>query len=99
MAQRISLSGRGESIKIGDDGQIVVEWYDFGDDVPYESANMLLFDEKSWRQLAGAIGCADGIDALALAEAVAERFGSYFAIRDYVDSAGLPYEREVDFNP
>jgi hypothetical protein len=34
------------------DGQLVVEWYDFGDDAPYESANLLVFDGQGQAQLA-----------------------------------------------
>lgn len=99
MAATIDLPGRGQWIQIGDDGQIVVEWYHFGDSAPYESSNMLVFDEQARRELAAAIGCAEGADAPAVAAALAKRFGSYFAIRHFVDSEGLTYKHEVDLMP
>jgi hypothetical protein len=79
--------------------QLVVEWHDFGDDVPYESANKLVLNEDQQRQLAFILGAPEGISMLSLAERLAERFDSYFDVRAFLDENHLSYSHEVDFTP
>jgi hypothetical protein len=79
-------------------GELVVEWYDFGEDAPYESANMLKLDLAAQRALAAAMEA--GSPTLeALAQAVAERFASWFEFRDFVAAHGVAARRETDFWP
>ena len=82
-----------------EDGGIVVEWYDFGDHAPYESANMLIFGADGLPLLAAALGLAAESSADAILTALAERFESYFAIRAFADARAAPYRHEVDFQP
>jgi hypothetical protein len=78
---------------------LVVDWYDFGDDVPYESGNKLLFDVNSCRQLKLALGLPQGNQVEQLAQRVASSFDSYFDIREFADHRRIPYRHEVDFFP
>jgi hypothetical protein len=79
-------------------GQLVVEWYDFGEGAPYESANMLILDLAAQRSLAAAMD--EGSPSVeGLAEAVARRFASWFEFRDLVAAQGIVAWRETDFMP
>jgi hypothetical protein len=79
--------------------ELSVEWYDFGDAVPYESLNYLYFDPSASDALADAIGLAPGGDRELLARAISERFRSYFEVRAFADAHGLAYRQDVDFWP
>jgi hypothetical protein len=93
-------SGPGSQfIHIDERGRFVVEWYDFGAGVPYESANMLIFGDSELAAFAQHLGLDPGSDAQQIATELANRFNSYFAIRRYLDDAGLRYRHEVDFQP
>lgn len=78
---------------------LVVEWYDHGEDAPYESANLLVFDRAAQRQLAHVLGEDEDADADRLAGVVAERFESYWNVKTFADQTGCPYRRETDFMP
>jgi hypothetical protein len=80
-------------------GRMIVEWYDFGEEVPYESANMLILGAEVVAALSRGLGLARESSQGQIATVLAERFGSYFAIRDFLDTSGLPYRHEVDFQP
>ena len=95
----VRLNGKGQSIAIDDQGSLVVEWYDFGDDAPYESANMLIFDQVAQCTLAIALGHTGTLDARSLATLLSNRFATYFEIKEFVTSHNLPCERGVDFMP
>ena len=95
----VRLSGKGQYIAIDDQGRLIVEWYDFGDDAPYESANMLIFNEVAQRALVIALGCTESLEAHGLATLLSHRFATYFEIKDFVTSHDLPVELDVDFMP
>jgi hypothetical protein len=78
---------------------LVVEWYDFGEDAPYESANLLIFDRPVQQQLALAIGVAECPSRHDLAYEVARKFKSYFAVKSFATKRGIAFEAEVDFQP
>lgn len=98
MAERIGLgpARRGEthSVYLAEDGQLIAEWHDFGDHAPYESANLLCFDADGQAALAAALGAAGD-----LAQAVAERFQSWFEVKAFAEAEGVPFTKEVDFLP
>jgi hypothetical protein len=80
-------------------GELVVEWYDFGEDAPYESANLIVFDAAAQRELAGRLGADPAIGADELAALVASRFGSYFEARQFAADHAIAFRAEVDFTP
>lgn len=78
---------------------LVVEWYDFGDDATYESANLLIFDRAAQRLLAAALEAEVTLSPHLLSNWVAGRFPSYFAVKAFATERGIPFETEVDFQP
>ncbi|HEY3951659.1 hypothetical protein [Phenylobacterium sp.] len=78
---------------------LVVEWYDFGEAAPYESANLLIFGAEAQAALARRLALEPLPSTDALAQAVAGRFGSYFAVRAFADAEGIAYRHAVDFSP
>lgn len=102
MAQRVQLRGTGRgahSARYDEAGDLVVEWHDFGEDAPYESANMIRFDAASQDALAGALDSAAPPAGAALLAALAARFRTYFEIRAFADAQAIPFVAEVDFRP
>ncbi len=94
---RMALKGVGSHQAYVDGEELVVDWYDFGDDVPYESGNKLFFGANSCRQLKLALGLRQGKGTEELAQRVASEFDSYFDVRKFADRRGIPYRHEVDF--
>jgi len=82
-----------------DPEELVVEWYDHGESVPYESANRLLLGPTERAVLALSLGLPEGVSTHELAHALAWRFDSYFEVRSYLDEQHLAYRHEVDFQP
>ncbi len=78
---------------------LVVEWYDFGEDAPYESANLLIFDRPAQQQLALGIRLAECPSSHDLADEVAHKFKSYFAVKSFATKRGIAFETKVDFQP
>ena len=78
---------------------LVVEWYDFGEDAPYESANLLIFDRATQLKLAELIRADPALSPHGLASKIAARFDSYFDVKAFAAERGLPYGIEVDFEP
>jgi hypothetical protein len=78
---------------------LVVEWYDFGPQVPYQSANMLIFQPEAQQSFATALTLDPGQTPRDLAREVARRFNSYFDVREFVDAQQIAYDHEVDFEP
>jgi hypothetical protein len=88
------------SVYFDEDGRLTVEWYDHGPEVPYESANMLVFDTEQQRLLADAlkIPTADRSNTHLLA-ALQNRFQSYFQVQDFCKERALGFTKIVDFWP
>jgi len=102
MAQRLRLKGRGSgahAIWFDEAGKLVAEWHDFGEDAPYESANMIRFDAASQDALAAALDSAAPLAGEALLHALAARFRTYFEIRAFALAQAIPFDAEVDFRP
>ena len=78
---------------------MVAEWYDHGEDAPYESANMLVLARDAQQRLAEAMSLPLETGAEALAVAAAARFGSWFEFRDFLKHHGIEVRRETDFWP
>lgn len=78
---------------------LVVEWYDFGDQAPYESANLLVLDPACQRELAVAMGLVAGQAPQALAAVVAHAFHDWFEFRRFAQAQGLAVQAETDFMP
>jgi hypothetical protein len=98
MAERVKLKGTGagasHSAWTDVAGRLVVQWYDFGADGPYESANLIRFDQAGQRALALALGA-----QAPLPEALAARFPTWFAVKAFALENGIEFESEVDFQP
>lgn len=92
-------SRTGSHVAYAAQNALVVEWYDFGEDVPYESANLLIFDVDNRVTLAQSLGAATDAPAADLARLVAARFRSYFDVKEFAVSHGVPCRAEVDFDP
>ena len=101
MSHRVKFSSSSGShcAEIDDSGNLLVEWYDFGDDAPYESANILQFAEPSQRLLALALDGSSFSAPDEFLQALANRFSSYFEIRRFADLEGIPYVHKVNFSP
>ena len=99
LPSRIRLALSGHTIEVCPDGRLIVEWYDFGDDAPYESANQLIFEPAALVLLVKALNCPKGSDASSVATALAANFSSYFEIREFVSTHSIPFEHLVDFEP
>jgi hypothetical protein len=82
-----------------EDGVVVVEWYHFGEDVAYEYADQLLFDQAGQGQIAAVLGIIDMPTPEALKDILKERFGSYQAVRDFADGNTIPYKVKTDMWP
>jgi hypothetical protein len=78
---------------------LVVEWYDFGPDAPYESANLLIFAKPAQEQLAVLIGLELPVKPKLLARQVADRFGSYFEVQDFARENKIEFLKRVNFWP
>jgi hypothetical protein len=89
----------GAHVAYAQGADLVVEWHDFGDHVPYESANMLIFAPAAQERLAAALEAQRGASADALAELIAARFHSYWDVREFAQSRGIPFTKAVDFQP
>jgi len=102
MTERVRLRGTGRgahSIYYDEAGSLVIEWHDFGEEAPYESANTIRLDAASQDALSGAVDSAAMPSGEALLHALAARFRSYFEIRAFADAEAIPFEAEVDFRP
>ena len=88
------------SVYFDENGCLTVEWYDHGPNVPYESANMLVFDPEQQRQLADALEIlvADRSNTHMLA-ALRERFQDYFQVQDFCKEKGIGFAKKVDLWP
>jgi len=82
------------------DGRLVVKWYDFGDHAPYESANLLYFAAPAQGLLENLLRPgSETLEGLALLQAIADRFDSYWEVRTFAEANAIAFEQEVDFWP
>ena len=96
-AVRLAASGKGRgshSAWFNEAGELVVEWYDFGEDVPYESANILYFGPDAQVQLLG-----EKLDPPLALQRLGERFESWWQVKDAARRQGIAFRSEVDFQP
>jgi len=89
---------RGQIFSV-EDGVVVVEYYHFGEDVLYEFAEQIRFDETGQTEIARLIGRSDIRDPDSLATALKDKFVTHYAVRDFADEHGIPYEHRRDLNP
>lgn len=88
------------AVYFDDEGNLTVEWYDFGPHAPYESANMLISDTDQQSALADALEIPAGDRSNAdIMATIRERFQSYFEVQGYCKELGLQYTKKVNFWP
>ena len=96
-AVRLAASGPGKgshsAFFVG--GLLVVDWYDHGEDVPFEMVNQLLFDAEGQRRLLGEESGGAESDVL---NALARRFDSYWSVEKHCHAAGIGYAKLTDFD-
>jgi hypothetical protein len=95
---RVSLQEKGHSAYVRD-GILTVEWYDFGEDAPYESANLIHFDPAPRAALAQSLGLDEDAADPALLECIQARFPSWFEAKSFAQREGIAFGSEVDFMP
>jgi hypothetical protein len=99
MGERHRMASRAGSHQVYARGEeLVVHWYDFGDDALYEFIKLMIFGMPAQKQLAAAIGVPGMALPDALAAQVAAKFGSFFEVEDFVQEHGIPFaiERIID---
>ena len=79
--------------------RLVVEWYDHGPGVPYESANLLIFADADLDELALQIGADHDIRGKELLDVIANKFDSWFAFKAFVTNRHIRHSEETDFCP
>ncbi len=100
MGERIRMAARpGSHVAYASGPNLVVEWYDFGEHAPYESVNLLIFDQTVQPLLAEAIGADPLLATPMLAKSVAAYFSSYFEVRKFAEERLLPFDHKVSFDP
>lgn len=82
-----------------EDGIVVVEWYDFGEDVAFEFAVQLRFDPVAQHTLATALGLPTSVSLSALLQTLEDTFSTYHAVRVFADKNDIPYELRRDLMP
>ena len=95
---RVTLQQKGHSAYVRKD-DLIIEWYDFGDDAPYESAYLIVFDAPGRAALARSLGLAEDADDAALLTRIARSFPSWFEAKSFAQREGVPFRSEVDFMP
>lgn len=90
---------RGSHVAYAKCPDLIVEWYDFGDHAPYESANLLIFDRSVLPELAKALGADERRTAHELACVTARRFESYFDVERFAEDHAIGFTKDVDFSP
>lgn len=89
---------RGQIFSV-EDGNVVVEWYHFGENVAYEFAVQLWLDQSGQSQFARALGLSEGLGPDAMCDVLKKHFSSYFAVREFADANAVPYELRRDLRP
>jgi len=78
---------------------LVVEWHDFGDHAPYESANLLIFDRPAQKALMALLDRPSNWTPHDFASRLAARFESYFEVKSFAEANGIAFASETDFYP
>ena len=82
------------------DGELLlIEDYHFGDDVAYEYATQIRFDQVAQRAIADALDLADVSDVSTLSKTLKTRFVTFKAARQFADLHGIPYKLTKDMQP
>jgi hypothetical protein len=89
----------GAHVAYAEGSDLIVEWYDFGDHAPYESANLLIFRRLAQEALAAALDAPRPAAPDALAARIAARFASYFDVKAFAEARGIRFTSKVDFRP
>ena len=79
--------------------EVVVEYYHFGEDVAYEYAAQLRFDNSGQAQMKVALDLPSSTTPQELSATLKSRFKTYDAVRDFADANGVAYQRQTDFQP
>jgi len=95
----VGSSASGSHVVYARDPDLVVEWYDFDDDAPYESANLLIFDRPAQHRLMALLEIPPASTPHSLASDLAARFKSYFEVKGFAEANAIPFVSEVDFCP
>jgi hypothetical protein len=95
---RVMLREKGHSAYLRE-GALVIEWYDFGDDAPYESANMIVFDAAARAALARSLGLAGDAEDSTLLTCIERSFPSWFEAKSFAQREAIAFKSEVDFMP
>ena len=82
-----------------EDGVVVVEWYSFGEDVAYEFAKQIRLNHVGQTQMSAALGITDVPEPEVLKDILKDRFGSYWAVREFADANAVSYEAKTDMWP
>ena len=83
-----------------DSDLLIVEWYDHGPDVPYESANMLAFNLGQQALLAEYLEIdAANRSGQSFLAAVQRHLQTYFEVKAFCEEKGISFSRSVDFMP
>lgn len=96
--QWVRLRTPGHTIRLSEDGSLVIEWYDFGESAPYESATVMRVDAGETQKLAELLGVTNGQGVAILAE-LANRCTSYWEVQATLEREGIRSTRVVDFLP
>ena len=100
MSEQFHMAARpGSHVAYASGSDLVVDWYDFGEHAPYESVNLLIFDQTVQPLLAEAIGADPSLATPMLAKSVAAYFSSYFEVRKFAEERLLPFDHKVSFDP
>ena len=87
------------SAKLDGSRRILVEWYNFGDDVAYEYVSQMAFERADQPRLAEALGIPVESGPEVVLAALAERFSYFFDIQSFANARRIPYAKSTDFNP
>jgi hypothetical protein len=80
-----------------DDGALVVELYIFGEDAPYDSADMISFRAAAQSATAARLRCAN--EHAELLKSLDERFATYGEVQGWAEAEGIAFSHTADFMP